>query len=262
MNPSIQEIITDLVCQPYDEISEELLHLDVYEKVGVDGEMLELIYNKFLDADIEGALWDFLISHLEHPLPVHIANMLIDRNLCLPSLGHSAQELSVMWRLAPLIDEAAIALGIWLFTDNRYEAELFEQFLYKHGDHYWVMQCLAYRESRSVSKNNLYRAYVLKHKRSDELEQLIHIVASEKKASSNHITGEEMFELFRMGEPKVLRALAMNPLTPKEILNELAQLSNVKLAKVIREQARKNLNKLVNATASGDPPNNKFRRQE
>lgn len=241
MSKSIKEIINDIVCNPCDEIYEELLQLNAYQKFGVDGTTLELIYYKFLNTRIESAIWDFLITHLEHSLPINIATFLIDRDICILPLGHSSQEISIMWRLAGLIDEAAITLGVWLFTGNNYETELFKQFLDKHGDNYWVMQCLAYREGSSVIKKNLYMEYVSKHKKSNELEQLIYILESEKKALSNNITIGEIVQLYRMGEPKILRALAMNPLTPKEILNELTQISNVKLARVIRENARKNL---------------------
>jgi hypothetical protein len=110
------------------------------------------IYNKVRDTPIEEAVWSKLISIYETPLPEGIVNDLINRRIAIIELGHSKQEVEVMWRLAELVEEALLTLAIEIYTNASFNDEETEKLFKKFFHNTWMMETLAYKKPSSQNK--------------------------------------------------------------------------------------------------------------
>lgn len=205
--------------------------------------MLFEVYNAVKGTDFEEAVWRSLILLYGKPLPKEVAFDLIDRMVALLDLGHSKQEYEVLWKLAEVVDEALLALAIDVYTNISIGINETELLFNKFHVNRWMLETLIYIEPSSPEKRKLLESAILKNMDSDPLQSLLTVVDNAKLASRSDLTIEQFHFLFETKEPFVWLSLSQNANTPVDILNQLAEVADVKNARQIRHSASVSLRK-------------------
>lgn len=138
------------------------------------------------------------------------------------------------------VDEAILSLGKLLYTSPEETTADFHEFLNNHIRHDWLLQSLV-REVPSTGRKRkaLVEGIDQRADRNVLLETMDEYELARKIKSS--CNDDELLAAARSNSPRVLLALAANPHTPKDILQQLAEISERASARDIRKTAKHNL---------------------
>jgi hypothetical protein len=137
--------------------------------------------------------------------------------------------------------EAILTLASQLYTDANESDETFERFVERHSDHLWMLDTLVRRIGSSVQKESTLERIVAQH---PQVERLRHLWDVHRWARQAMTTDDphEIDSLYATGEPGVWLALAGNPSLPRSLLERLAEVKDIGLARQIRNRAREAMN--------------------
>lgn len=164
---------------------------------------------------------------------------LYERGLFLTELAHRKGPRRLLERIAreTRFPEAVVTLAIELYTSQAESVSDFQAFLQEHSDSRWMLESVARRLPSTEEKAKILIEVASRHPDANQLLNLIQILEWERQAKSES-RQEELHRLFATREPKVWRSLAGNPLTPRGILEQLAEARNMPLAGEIRNAAQ------------------------
>lgn len=164
---------------------------------------------------------------------------LYERGLFLTELAHRKGPRRLLERIAreTRYPEAVITLAIELYTSNAESAAEFQAFLQEHSDSRWMLESVAHQLPSTEEKAKAFREVASRHPDAEQLLRLIQVLEWERQAQSES-RADELRRLFTSHEPKVWRSLAGNPLTPRDIIEHLAEVRGVPLAREIRNGAK------------------------
>ncbi len=189
--------------------------------------LLEL-HQKLRGQKCEQWIWMGLLRSLDHALPDEIALDLIQRSIAISMLGHSKQGDEVMWKLAPLVDEALLTIAKRAYYDPNRSLEEFETILTQFPTHEWMLDSLSHCSASSLEKRRAFEESIESHPKRDIL------LATNPVIDTNQ-SDFSPFDLSRLSQPERLRALyglygsvfladiARDDATPDEILHELEE---------------------------------------
>ena len=157
-------------------------------------------------------------------------------------LGHRSGPRRLLEVLADKYDydEAILTLGKSFFVSPNESCAVFSGFLIRHQNHEWLLQSLAYLQASSPQKDAAYQEAVFQHPSSDRLTRIRQVVDLQQRAREAS-DSSEIQELYDSGESIVWLALAGNPHVPVEVLENFAEVKEVKHASAIRHAARQAL---------------------
>lgn len=246
----------------WDEIEKSIRELPFFSNYrpifrSISASTLLELHQKLRGQKCETKFWVLMLVHLDHALPDEIALDLIGRhsfdNRIISALGHSRQSDEVMWKLAPLVDEALLTLAKSFYTDaDRTLGEL-ETALRQFPEHEWMLESLGHCAASSLEKRDAYeKAIEYRPEREKWLGMNPKI-----QPTPQHVS---YFDLNRLAETARISALygesnALNLLdiarddqTPDVILRELEELRSFPGAMQIRAVARHTLRRRENAS--------------
>lgn len=162
--------------------------------------------------------------------------------LCLDELGHRQGPRALLEKLANEANypEAILTLAIQLYTDFNASTEEFSRFVNQHADHFWMLDTLVRRSASSAEKEAVLEDTIAAHPEADHLKQVLQVNRWARRAAQTD-DREEMEQLFATGEPAIWLALAGNQATPRRLMEQLADVKDVRLARRIRNRAREAL---------------------
>lgn len=209
------------------------------------------LHQKLRGQKCEPWIWSALLKLLGHSLPDEIVFDFIERfepnSHFIVSLGHSRQSEIVMWKLAPLVDEALLTLAKNFYGDANSPLQKFEEVLRRFPSHRWMLESLGHCAASTLEKRRTYEKAIENH---SERELWIDI---NPRIEPNQKRLFAPLDLNRLGPDERMKALygrynaqkilnfARDDATPDEILRELEDLSGFPNAKEIRIAARANL---------------------
>lgn len=211
----------------------------------VSDETLLELNHKVRNCPCEEPIWEAILWHIEHPLPTEVAHDLVDRKIAITLLGHTMQNEEIKWRLAPLVDEALLTLAKEFYMNPERSVEELQSVLRQYPDHQWMLSSLAHCYSSSIEKRAVFIEVVKQRPDADALLRILPVESmspSKRRATCISIPIVHQLEsLYGTRVPEEILAIASNPQTPYEILEELVQLRGVALSRRIRIAADQNL---------------------
>ncbi|MDP9351208.1 MAG: hypothetical protein M3P51_06685, partial [Chloroflexota bacterium] len=150
---------------------------DPYRKIGeVPDELLRELHRRLRGTGCEQPVWCAVASELARPLPDDVADDFLDRagelELLTLTLGHTRQGDRAQWRLAELVEEALLTLGIEFYRDPERDASelrsLLERFRDRKG-YGWLLDTLVRRDPSSPEKERVLREAVERHPEREKL---------------------------------------------------------------------------------------------
>jgi len=165
---------------------------------------------------------------------------------CQDVLGHRPLPPRVLEVLAEMYQypEAIITLGKQLYEDPETSITRFRSYLEGHTENGWLYRSLAHERASQAEKEQVLLDVSANTEWGETVRQIMELrlrVAEAEKAADD----SKLRQLFQSNEPAVLLALASNPHTPGEILQQLATVSRVKFARQIRNAAQEQLSTSV-----------------
>jgi hypothetical protein len=180
---------------------------------------------------------------LEHPeAPESVLLDFCERGLYLDDLGHRSGPRRLLERMATKhrYPEAILTLGRQLYTEPAESVSALRAFLAEHRDLPWLFTSLAHQEARPPEKEAVLLDLAGDLPGREEVQAIRAVRRQEMRAAVATDAGE-IEQLYRLREPAVWRALAGNPHTPVQLLQELSAVKSVKFAREIRHLAQANL---------------------
>ncbi|HVA47260.1 MAG TPA: hypothetical protein VNH11_12905 [Pirellulales bacterium] len=165
-----------------------------------------------------------------------------ESGLCLDELGHRQGPRWLLEKLAneARYPEAIITLAIQLYTDARESAEDFRVFVERHSDHFWMLDTLVRRNPSCAEKESILERAIAVHPEANRLRYQLQVNRWSQKAAETEDL-QEMQHLYATGEPAVWLALAGNQASPRDLIEQLAAVKDVRLARRIRNRANEAL---------------------
>ncbi|MFB9330699.1 hypothetical protein ACFFSY_32565 [Paenibacillus aurantiacus] len=189
----------------------------------------------------EETVWRKLVLLYRKPLPPSIAFDLIDRNLAVVELGHTRQEVHVMWKLAGIVDEALLTLAIEVYVNPAFGLKETELLFDSYDQRTWMLETLIRQEPSAPEKRALLEAAIQRNTHADSLRRLLVSADRERLARRSDLPAETYDALFETNDPRVWLSLSQNPSTPVELLRRFLQAKDIPNARRIRESARLHL---------------------
>lgn len=158
------------------------------------------------------------------------------------SLGHRKGPRALLQRLANDFGyaEAILTIAHDLYHDGAVTLTAFSEFIGQHAQNTWMLESLVHRIDNENPKTAIVEEAIRCHPDSQRLLGVWsqrHLI----RRAEHAVEQEEIYDLYRSGEPKVWVALAANPHTPGKLLNELLALKTMPHASRIRHAAMMNL---------------------
>lgn len=212
----------------------------------VDPALLLQLHTHLRGARCEFKVWDGLLHFLEHALPDEVANDLIDRDIAVSMLGHSRQSDAVMWRLAPLVDEALLTMASEIYTWPQHSVQELRQVLAGAPDNWGLFSSLSHARPSSPEKRAAFERAIENHPQRDRFPQATPgdvAWTPEQHAACYKLprplsADATSLLIGHVEHPDGLLGVARDPETPLEILHLLRDLPG---SKAIRHAARINL---------------------
>ncbi|MDE6591925.1 MAG: hypothetical protein K2K57_02535 [Oscillospiraceae bacterium] len=215
------------------------------EKKLSDTRLIHKLTERLDSEDNKEELWEKLLLHIDmSAFDDRCFNYFYENDLCLCTLVHMVMEDKYLKKLAHVYDEAYIRLAKRYYGNYKYSVSDFAGLL-KGCKFESVFENLFTFEKYISPKG------IVLHKVIEENP----LLSPELKDISRRIYKAKMLmctddmhmieEYFNKNDYIYMAAISRNPFAPKDILNALTQVSNVKYASHIREQSRETL-KLIN----------------
>jgi hypothetical protein len=136
--------------------------------------------------------------------------------------------------------EAVLTLALQYYRDGGVLAVEFRSFLDRHRENYSILKTLLYELEADNPKNAVVEEACRRHSNADDLYQLQARLSTIQCAK--HCSEEmQIRNLYGSGDPQVLVALAENPSTPVDLLEQMVRLERTPNAGRIRHAAKLNL---------------------
>ncbi len=194
---------------------------------------LRELHQKLRGHKCEEVIWTVILESLDHALPDEIALDLIERyspnRRVILMLGHSRQNDAVMWKLAPLVDEALLTLAKSFYTESNRTLEELEKALRWFPTHEWMLESLGHCSASSLEKRLAYEKAIEEHPQRERWFSINQRIEPRVRRSS-------YFDLSGLSETERLKTLyggysfdqlleiGRDDATPDEILHELENL--------------------------------------
>lgn len=196
----------------------------------------------------ERGIWEALLFVVEDPLPDEVAHDLIDRDIAVSWLGHSRQSDAIMWRLAPLVEEALATMADQIYTSPRHSAEELRQLLDRFPNIWMLLNSLAHARPSSEEKRAVFEHAIENHPQRDNfLQSPPDAVAwtPEQRAARREVArplnADTIGPVLGVGGSDYILQISRDPDTPLEVLLDLAEVRGIENASAIRHAARINL---------------------
>lgn len=182
----------------------------------------------------------WLIAHPEAPEEWLLE--LCERGECLDDLGHRLGPRKLLEAMAERhhYPEAILTLGKTLYGNRIEPAERLRTFLNEHRDRNWLFETLARETPDPPEKEQVLREVVAPLPVRQPVEQLLEGRRQERLAAAA-TDPREIERLYQLDQPRIWRALAANPHTPRAILQSLREVKGVAFSREIRTVAASNL---------------------
>lgn len=221
-------------------MTEDCNYLDI-PQIHIIPDKLEAIMMKFQNTPKEADIWDFLLSYIDsESLSDKVIQYLIDNNICITALGHMILSEKWLLKLAPVIEEALFTLAQTYYLNSSYPLIKFQKLLNQFHNNLTLFHRLLHIKPTDWEKwrwliyysNNFVKDTAVQNLSQD-------ILLSEILSKTNDIDYLILQYQKHESNPYVLLGIASNFFTPDEILEKLAEISNIKYAKDIRCEALK-----------------------
>lgn len=228
------------------ELVNEDFYLDEYIKdieiKHIDQKLLLVIKEKLQNSIIEHIFWQKSLHYIHvESLNNSLLDYFISNNIAIHVLGHMQLSSNYLDTLANTVDEAVITLGKRYFIENEYSLKEFEDFVKKHNNNYWLWSTLLNLNDTNNIKNKILIRLLFLCTSFDELKNN-YIEENKEKVLKKTKKIEIIENAYKKRNPIFLKAIAINPITPLYIINELVKIKEIKYANQIRSLALKNLN--------------------
>jgi hypothetical protein len=130
---------------------------------GVDDLILADLERRMCGSRWEREAWDAVLRHLPRPLPVALANRLIDRKVGVDLIGHRWEDESILWRLAPVVDEALLTLAKHRYRSPAESVERLLEVFEQYPTHAWMLESLTLETPSGPEKQALLVEYLKRH---------------------------------------------------------------------------------------------------
>lgn len=186
---------------------------------------------------------DCLLWFCSHPtMPDDLLLEIFESGLCLDELGHRRGPRPLLEKLAneACYPEAIVTLALQLYTDSSESPEEFSRFVKQHSDHSWMLDSLVRQSASCAEKKSLLEEVIAAHPEAERLQHQLKVYHWSRQAA--HIDDPRVIEsLYATDEPAVWLALAGNRATPRHLIEQLAGIKDVRLARRIRNRAKEAL---------------------
>ena len=228
---------------------EKLPFFTIYRSVfrQISPSLLLELHQKLREQKCEQMFWGVILEKLEHPLPDEIALDLIERfeanDYVIHKLGHSRQSDRVMWKLAPLVDEALLTLARSCYADSERDLSEFEKILKLFPNHEWMFDSVGHCSASSIEKRRAYEKAIENHPKRERWMNTNPNIEPNQPDFSYFDLGrfsyeEQMKLLYGSYSEEKLLEFARGDQTPDEILRDLEELPG---SKMVRFNARHTL---------------------
>jgi len=165
---------------------------------------------------------------------------LITQKIAVDTLAHLSLPDKYLWMLTQYAEEALITLGKRYFISDNYSVEEFSSLLKQAPSTYWLWSSLLFVTTNNVYKRKtLIKSLFLLTDFADLKENVIEEITEGILSRTSRI--DVIIKHYAIDKPRLLRGIAQNRFTPKDILIELSHVENVKFAKQIRQMSSDNL---------------------
>lgn len=178
-----------------------------------------------------------------HPAtPDDVLLEIYESGLCREELGHRQGPRDLVKKMADEAEypEAILTLAIQLYTDPKESDESFERFVRRHSENLWMLESLVRRNGSSTTKESMLERLIVAHPQAERLRYLLDVNRATRRAAETD-DPHEIDRLYATAEPGVWLALAGNPSLSRSLLERLAEVKDVRLARQIRNRAREAL---------------------
>lgn len=125
--------------------------LDNKEDVNVKSDLIVECQQKLKGTKIEDEFWSDALRFIDNEyLTDEVINYFFKNNIAIMSLGHLPLKDKFLWCLVDYVEESILTLGIRYFTEDKYSAEEFRNFLLRFSRVDWLWNRLI-----STGSNNL-----------------------------------------------------------------------------------------------------------
>jgi hypothetical protein len=217
-------------------------HIACYEAPR-DGS-IESLFRDVVRHEISDRHEECLRWFCEHPAtPEELLLEIYESGLCLNDLGHRQGPPVLLEKLAneACYPEAILTLAIQLYIDSNVGTTEFSRFARRHSEDFWMLDTLVRRVASSGEKESVLNEIIALHPEAERLRGALQVNRWTTRAAEIS-DPDEIERLYGTGEPAVWLALAGNPTTPRRLIERLAEVKDVPLARRIRNRAREALN--------------------
>lgn len=217
--------------------------LDNKEDIKVESNLIIVCQQKLKGTKIEDKLWSNTLWFIDNEsLTNEVFNYFYENNVAITALGHLPLKDEFLWLLVGQVEESILTLGIRYFTEAKYSVEDFRNFLLKFTTCDWLWNTLISTETSNPDKDKVLKKTLFSSTNFDNYKQkLIEQSIERNLRSTNRI--KIINKYYKINNPRFLRGIAQNPITPLNILVELINIKNIRYARDIRQLASENIRK-------------------
>lgn len=168
---------------------------------------------------------------------------LLNENKFIHSLAHRSGPIDLLLKIARTKnspDEALLTVGDYYYFSPKVSPAKFQSFIEEFTTEEHLLVSLTYKLNGKDEKSAIFEKVIQNLK---DLKELYQEVLMEKKLLS--ATDKDLIEKqFYTKKPKFLRSISQNMATPINILEKLVEISNIKYASSIRENAFQTLEQI------------------
>jgi hypothetical protein len=217
--------------------------LDNREDIKLKSELIIECQQKLKGTKIEDAFWSDTLGYIDNEsLTDEVFNYFYKNNVAITALGHLPLKDEFLWRLAEQVEESILTLGVRYYTDDKYSVEEFRNFLLKFTTYDWLWNTLISTNTNNPNKDKVLKKILFSATDFDNYKQKLIEQSIEKNLKVTKRVNV-INKYYRINNPRYLRGVSQNPITPLSILEELINVKNIKYARDIRQFASENIRK-------------------
>lgn len=216
-------------------------HIAFNDVAEIDELMLTEIQEKLRGSSAEQQFWTETLPYIHvNCFTEDLAEYWIENSIALETLGHLPLRDKFLWMLAGETEEALLTLGKRHYLKDDYTCIQLEALLKNSLNSHWLWSSLLSIKpnnngKRKILVKNLFQLTEFEDLKGDVIEEITEEILS--KTTRIDVIRKH----YSTQHSRLLRGIAQNPSTPKEILSELANRTDTKFAKQIRQFASDNL---------------------
>jgi hypothetical protein len=129
----------------------------------VDDDLLARLEQRMLGSVWEANAWRTVLLHLPRSLPLALAHRLIDRNVAVDDIGRRWEDEEILWRLAPIVDEALLTLAKHRYQSPDESIDRLREVFDRYPTHTWMLELLTLTTPSDAEKRKLLVQYLRRH---------------------------------------------------------------------------------------------------